>query len=96
MLGYSNYQLKNSKQVKKQYQTSKIHGFWKSETDLNLSTFAFSRKMQKHIFNSKNYVTEPKARMLGYSNYQLKKTLNRLKNSIRLLETTVSGSLRLT
>jgi len=43
----------------------------------------------------KNDVTEPKARRLCCSNYQLK-AVNRLKVSFRLSEIMVSGSLKLT
>jgi len=43
----------------------------------------------------KNDVTEPKARRLGYSNYQLK-SCYRLKDSFGLPETMVSESLKLT
>jgi len=40
----------------------------------------------------KNDVTEPKARNLGYSNNQLKKTVNSLKDNFKV----VSKSLKLT
>jgi len=60
---------------------------YKNLAQIHLVVFKKKRKNTPLI--PRNDVTEPKARRLGYSN-------NKLKDSFRLSETMVSGSLKLT